>query len=186
MNTLPPTESPLPVDTGEDYTTEPPVLDGLEQVAYHVRRVREERAELEALEAVYRAELERMKDRWDSRRKVIENRIAWHLVPVESWHRSHPDTRTIEVPHGTLKLSVPKTLKAFVGSEDDDRAAVRAWALQSHPEILGDPQVTKVRACTTIIDGRVVDVATGEIVPGVSAILPDPTWNLDTDPGSPW
>jgi hypothetical protein len=176
----------MPVDTGEDYDTEPPVLDGLEQVAYHVRRVREERAELEALEAVYRAELERMKDRWENRREVIENRIAWHLIPVESWHRSHPDTRTIEVPHGTLKLSVPKTLKVFIGSGDDDKAKVRQWAIESHPEILGDPLVTKVRSVTLVVDGRVVDADTGEIVPGVTAVLPDPSWSLDTDPGSPW
>ena len=158
----------------------------MEQVAYHVRRVREERAELEALEQVYRAELERMNDRWKRRRQVIESRISWHLVPIESWHRSHPSTRTVELPHGTLKLSVPKTLKAFIGPEDEDKAAVRRWAIQSHPDILGDPLVTKVRSVTTIIDGKVVDVETGEVVPGVKAVLPDPTWTLDTDPGSPW
>ena len=176
----------IELEPPEGYDSPPPELDNLEDLDYHVRRVREGRAELEVLEQSYRRELDRIQARLESRRRVIEGWIAWHLAPVESWHRAHPATRTIELPHGTLKLTVPKSLKVFIGPDDTDREAVRSWAVQSHPEILGDPLVTKVRACVLIVDGRVVDAETGEIVPGVVAKLPAPSWSLDTEPGEPF
>jgi hypothetical protein len=32
----------------------------------------------------------------------------------------------------------------------------------------------------------VVDPATGEVVPGVTAQIPDPKWSIDLEPGAPF
>jgi hypothetical protein len=49
------------------------------------------------------------------------------------------------------------------------------------------PNVTDVRDVVTITDDlRVVDSATGELVPGVSAEVPAARWTFDPEPGSPF
>jgi hypothetical protein len=77
-----------------DYTR-PADVHSLDEMDFHVRKVRELRAELERIENLYRAEMNRMRDRWQERRTILERAIDWHLLPVESYHRAHPKDRTI-------------------------------------------------------------------------------------------
>lgn len=162
--------------------------EALRRIDWHVRMVRRERDELHRLEALYRAEMDRLHDRYAERARIINSRIDWHSSPVESWHRAHPERRTVELPHGTSKLRVPKQPMVFMAGEDND--VVRDWAITAHPEILRGPNVTAVRKVVQIVetgDGwQAIDPATGEVVPGVTVQMPEPTWTLDTDPGSPW
>jgi hypothetical protein len=67
---------------------------------------------------------------------------------------------------------------------------VHAWALAHHPEITKPPSVTDVRKLVVVEerdDGyTAIDCETGEVVPGLYADMPEPTWSLDTEPGTPF
>ena len=181
-----------PVENSDiDYST-PAILpedDALSRLDWHMRMVRKYRAEVAELDDVYLAEMDRMRDRYANRRRIIEDKSRWHQAPIESYHRAHPDQRTIELPHGASKLSVPKTPKVFMNGEHNE--AVTEWARKAHPEIMKGPNITDVRKVVDIKDHNdgtftVVDPTTGEVVPGVTAQIPLPSWSLDVEPGSPF
>lgn len=161
--------------------------EALERIAWHARLARAAHAELADVEAMYAAEMERLRDRLDNRQAIINKRIAWHTAPIESYHRmrleADPKRKTIELPHGTSRVTVPTKPKAWI----TDYEAATEWARTAHPEIMRGPNVTDLRDVVQITDDlKVIDPATGEIVPGVAAEIPAARWTFDPEPGSPF
>ena len=166
-----------------------PEDDALSRLDWHVRMVRKYRSEMADVDALYKAEIERMIDRRDNRRRIIQNAIDWHSAPIKSYHLAHQDDRTIELPHGASKLTVPTKPKVFMEGEQSD--AVTEWARRAHPEIMKGPNISDVRKVVDIKDHKdgtftVLDPTTGEVVPGVTAQIPLPSWSLDVEPGAPF
>jgi hypothetical protein len=173
-------------ESGDIDYTRPADVHSLEEMDWHVRKVRELRHELEEVEQRFRAEMDRMHDRWKERERILRNKIDWHLAPVESYHRAHPKDRTITFSHGDSKLRVPSKPAVFVS----ELAPVRAWAERNHPECLGNPSIGAIRKVVEVVefeDGfAAIDPSTGAEVEGLDVYIPEPTWNLDTEPGCPW
>lgn len=161
-------------------------IHALDQLDYHTLKVRRYRFELDQVQQSFRAEMARMQDRLNEAERTIKNRIDWHLLPIEAYHRAHPRDRSLVLAHGTSKLRVPKTAQTWI----TDAAAVHEWALTHHPEITKPPGVSDVRKLTVITGDEsgyvTVDVETGEVVPGMTAEMPLPTWTLDTEEGEPF
>lgn len=172
------TPAVLPDDEGE----------ALERVAWHARMARKAHAELAEMFDLYDTEMARLTERREHRARIIMERIGWHQAPIESYHRmrvANGGPKTLELPHGTSRMAVPKTPKVWVGTEG--QAAVLEWARASHPEILRGPLITDVREVVTIDDDlKVIDKATGEIVPGLVAQVPEARWSFDPEPGGAW
>lgn len=173
---------------------QPPPIDSdtaaeaLGQADWHLKRVRKLRNQLADLEEVYWAEINRLQDRLEERGRIIVKEIDWHLQPVQQLHQrlvdlgTHP--KTIELPHGTMKLTVPTKPTVVV----DDQPGLVEWALANAPELLPAPRkvnVSDVKTWGEIRDGKVIDPQTGEVVPHVHAETPPPRWHADTEPGSP-
>jgi hypothetical protein len=166
-----------------------PELDPLPRLDYHIRMVRKYRHEASELDAIYRAEMDRITDRYKNRLRIIQSKIDWHASPIESYHRAHDDTATLELTHGASRLRKAHHAKVFMPGETSD--VVTEWARTAHPEILRGPNVTDVRRVVDIVthdDGTltVIDPATGEVVPGVKAEWPVASWSLDTEAGEPF
>lgn len=171
---------------GADYSEPAADVCDLSDLDYHTAEVRRYRAQLARVQESFRAEMERMRDRLQERERILNERINWHLLPIESYHRAHPKERTLTLAHGTAKLRVPKTPMAWIKDPDE----VHKWALAHHPEITKPPSVSEVRKLVVIEDVgsgfAPIDCETGEIIPGMYADLPEPTWTLDTEEGEPF
>lgn len=188
--------TPIPLDAPNDkperqpgdidYAT-PAILpddDGaaLDRLTWHARMARRYDDEALELEARYTAEIDRLMDARDYAVGKLRAKRDWHTAPIEQYHRAHPDNRTLDLVHARSKLRVPKKATVFI----DDAETVAEWCRTAHPELLRGPNVTAVRGVVSALDdGRVVDAATGEVVPGVHAEVPAPTVHVDLDPGSP-
>jgi len=151
--------------------------EALDRASWHMRMAARLDAERAQLNAVYKAEIERLQIRQGHRDRILADRIAWHEGPVQALHlallRENPKRKTIELPYGTSKVRVSKTPRL----EFTDKAATMAWAEQAHPEILGRTiNVTGVKHIAQITEAGVLD-KNGEIIPGVVATLDEPSWS---------
>lgn len=184
--------TPLPADPGGDnldidYSTPAEMpgsqADALDRASWHMAMAARLTTERDQLTAVYRAEMDRLQLRLQHRTRILNERIAWHEEPVRSLHlaiaRADPRRKTIELPYGTSKVTVPKTPKLVI----TDKAALLAWAENNHPDILSrDVNVTGVKTIATMptVDpggSAPVPDANGEVIPGVEATLDMPKWN---------
>jgi hypothetical protein len=180
-----------PDDDTIDYAVEPEPIHGLdaealERASWHVRKIAERRRELEQLGDVYRNELRRITDRYDSVTRRINAGIAWHEVPVKQLHAAllavDPRRKTIALPYGTMRATVPVKARIFI----TDPVAAQEWALTNHPDLCPPKQVLVTdlrRDLVARADGTVIDPATGECVDCCTAVVPDATFGVDTDLG---
>lgn len=174
-------ETPAQMPTGE--------ADALERASWHLKRAAAKRDELARLKAVYDAEIDRLKIRLGHRTRILQSQIDWHEEPVRQMHlalvdRDPKSAKTIDLPYGTSKVSVPKSPKVEIVDPD----AVTAWALDAHPDIVKHSvNVTAVRSVATPAEpskvtvgkpGKAIDAATGEIIPGVEVTLDEPRWTV--------
>lgn len=153
----------------------------LERASWHLRMAAKYANERRQLVDVYQAEMDRLTARLDHRVRILDARIAWHEAPVEALHRAlleaDPKRKTIELPYGTSRVRVSKTPRI----EFVDKAATLAWAENTHPDILGRTiNVTGVKTIANVTDAGVVD-DNGELIPGVAAVLDEPSWSVSYD-----
>lgn len=188
------------MDTSDINYDEPAKLpenadDARRLVEWHVRMARAAAAEADEIKASYAAEIERLVERRDNRLRILKNQREWHEAPVESWHKmlQRGDDRraTIEMPHGTSKITVPKKPKVELVDHDKTPGRIREWLIAKHPEVLELPNITTIRSLVEIRPGLIpgshviVDKADGEIVNGLTDQLPEPTYKLTLEPGAP-
>jgi hypothetical protein len=164
----------------DDYSQPPLDVHNLDEMDYHVRRAAEAQQEIDRLNGIYRAEIDRLTNRWTEQVRILQGRRDWHLAPVESYHRAHPKERTISFVYGDSKLraSSIKPEKAYTIGDKD---AVIEWASAHHPEVLTQsPSIAAIRKLEDVVvdGGKVVDTSTGEIVHGLEAYEPEDSWSL--------
>lgn len=151
--------------------------EALERASWHLSMSARYQHERDQLTAVFRAEIERLQLRLAERQRTLDARIAWHEEPVRAFHlarvrRDSKSPKTLALPHGTSRIRVPATHRL----EITDKAALLAWAEVHHPEILSrDVNKTGVKQIASVTAAGVV-TANGEIVPGVTSVLDDPSW----------
>jgi hypothetical protein len=163
-------------DTPADMPTDH--MDALERASWHLKMAGQFHEERVELEAMYKREIERLTLRHAQHDRIIRNRIEWHERPVSALHRAivrdDPKRKTIHLPYGTSKVRVSATPRL----EITDRAAALAWAESSYPEILGRTiNVTGIKSVAQVTAAGVID-ENGEIVPGVTASMPDDSWSV--------
>lgn len=172
------------IDTSDvDYTT-PAVLptdrdEAFERVRWHARMAAALEAKRERLADMYDDERRRLSERRQVRLGTVVAAKAWHEAPIESYHRMllaiNPNAdKTLDLAVGDSKVRTPETPVAEV----DDAAALKAWLLANHPELFDLPNITTIRSAIRVIEGKVVDRKTSEIVPGMVAEVPPSTWNF--------
>jgi hypothetical protein len=120
-----------------------------------------------------------MKERREMRLGTVMAAKAWHEAPIQSYHRMliaiDPNAdKTLDLAVGDSKVRQPKEAVAEV----DDAAALRSWLLENHPELFDLPNITTIRSVVKVIEGKVVDAKSGEIVAGMVAEVPQSTWNF--------
>lgn len=163
-------------------------IEALDRADWHLQHVARLRRDLRVHDELYRRAIDRIQDRAEKRRAIMQRQIDWHLTPIrqlhERLHEIDPKRLTIELPHGDLKLRVPKKPQVFI----DDQDAVVEWAKENAPDLLPPPDRVKVTDLRTLVDvdalldgTLIVLTAAGELVPGVHAEVPAPTWNADTE-----
>jgi hypothetical protein len=173
-----------PTDYEEDIDYDTPALmppgepEALERASWHMRMAAQITAERDQIAAVYKAEMERLEMRLAHRMRIMNNRIAWHEQPVEALHlallKSNPKRKTIELPYGTSKVRVSTAPKLSIS----DNSALLVWAENNHPELLGRTiNITAVKTVAVMHMGKVIDAASGEMIPGVEATTVDPKWS---------
>lgn len=176
-----------PDDTDIDYETAaempPGEAEALERASWHMRMAARLTAEKDQLTAVYQAEMDRLTERIQHRRRILDQRIAWHEEPVKALHLNivarNPKRKTIDLPYGTSKVRVPATPRVVI----TDKPALLAWAENTHPDLLSrDINVTAVKTIAQATRSGPLD-PNGEVIPGVEFVLDAPSWssNYDTE-----
>lgn len=183
-------------DIGEDEPPAPTIdpaqeVQALTEANRHLRHIARLRHQLATLDAVYKAELDRLEDRHEHRRGIILRQIAWHEAPVIGLHAAllaaDPRRKSIELPHGVLK-SRTATAPAFVMRDPE---AFVEWAEDHAAELVRTKKVPAVDAIKKAdslavtfpaddAPGLVVFTETGERVPGIEAMRPSTSYTVAT------
>lgn len=146
---------------------------------WHLRKLAAIRAELATVDAVYRAELDRLQARHTIRRDRLAAAAAWHETPLTSYalmRRDRDDVKTLELPNGAIRTTRRKTPKVTV----DDEVALAAWAALAHDPV---PVIATWRS-ELVIDKRALTTYvadSGEVPPGVTVTPPTTTVVIDTE-----
>jgi hypothetical protein len=156
------------------------------RLQWHARRARTLEAERLEIEDRYKAEIDRLTEEMQYEVAALRRQIDWHETPIRAYHTmrlaedpTYP--KTLKLPDGRSKYITYETPRVFVDPEDS--SGLVEWAC-THPEIMRPPNITEVRRIVTVTDeGKVVDKATGEVVPGVVALVPEQSWSFTPAPG---
>jgi phage host-nuclease inhibitor protein Gam len=140
-----------------------------------MRRIGRLTRERDTLDAVYEAEIERLQDRHENRRSILQAAIAWHEAPLKSYaamRRELDDVRTIELPHGVIRSTArPQRVQV------DDEQTVADWAKDTLPDVVSwRPRIDK-RALSAYVR------ASGEVPPGVTLVPPTTTYTVHAEGG---
>lgn len=151
-------------------------VQALSRADWHLRRIGRLSRERDTLDAVYKAELERLQLRHENRRTILEAAIAWHEAPLKSYARMRlelDNVKTLELPHGTIRSRTTTRPTVIV----DDYSAVLAWAGDVLPDVVQQiPRIDK-RALSAYVH------ASGELPPGVTLVPPTTTFTVTPEGG---
>lgn len=185
-----------------DYTVDAVLPEDPEEakrrVEWHARMARHYTAQLAEETAAFQREIDRLKAEIEMRKRTVEARVRWHTDPIESYHRMRqeqdPDYRTLRMPHGTSKITVPKKPVVSLGDMSDDEDAAVAWLIEQHPQLLKLPGIATIRSLVDVkevdegedITGLAVfDKETGEVLRFLTADVPDKTYKFTPEEGTP-
>lgn len=154
----------------------------------HVRRLEQERTTLDHL---FQQRIHELETRWRERREVLDRQVDWWVAPVHQLHAAllaeDPSKKTIHLPDGTLKATVPKKPKLRIA----DQETVLVWAIRHAAEAVQVVSKVLVTDLDRVVDVertddgfRVVYRATGEVVPGATAEIPPARYSVDTNTAS--
>lgn len=157
-----------------------------EDVHYWINRNLKEAAELKAridwLCDVFAAEHSRIDTELEHELLPLNRRYEAITDSVKRWHLDHQELKTRPTPHGTISLVVYEKPKIKI----DDRDAVVEWAKVHRPEIVvakttetvTHDVLVKVAEVKKQGDGHKVVTADGEVIPGVSVYVQEPSWTF--------
>lgn len=157
-----------------------------EQADWHLREIGRLRAERATLADRYDRELERIKQRRTDRLDIIDRAIAWHERPLKDWHAAllaeGLADKTIHLPHGDIKARTNNPTVVITDAE-----AVNRWARETHPDItIVKVNVSALRSVAKALDGKPVDVTTGEVIPGCTVTEASTTFTVSPADGGDW
>lgn len=169
------------------------------RVEWHARMVRHYQGQLDLEVAAFKREIDRLRAEIAARTKTAASHIEWHTAPIESFHRmlqeQDKDLRTIRMPHATSKITVPKKPVVSINDDEADYGdQIVDWMATYHRDGLSVPNITAIRYCVDVKpvdegadhDGYVVvDKETGEVLPFLKADVPEPTYKLTPEEGTP-
>jgi hypothetical protein len=174
----------IDTETSDVDYTQPAVLPtesdaAFERVRWHARMAAALEAKRERLADMYDDERRRLSERRQIRLGTVMAAKAWHEAPIESYHRMllaiNPNAdKTLDLVVGDSKVRQPETAVAQI----DDGRELRTWLIENHPELFDLPNITTIRSVVKVIEGKVVDAKSGEIVAGMVAEVPPSTWNF--------
>lgn len=147
----PPEADASPIDTSDR-------VEALAEADRHLRKIAALRARRAEVVAVFDRELDRVKRRRQTLLDRLDRAIAWHEQPVLGFHEwlltRDPKLKTVSLPHGDLKATVPQKPVPVV----TDEAAFVAWALGNGLSELvrrPDPEV-ELRKVASYVGGEFV------------------------------
>ena len=150
----------------------------------HLQAISELEAKQAELNAVYSRRIDEMVMRRDEELAKLERAIQWHVGPVYALHlallRDDPKRKSIVLPSGTLKArSVAPTVQLTPADMDK----IVEWVKSTHPEavkVTEKVNVTDLRPFVEIKGDKVLEVETGEVVPGAFIKPASIEWKMET------
>lgn len=158
-----------------------------EYAAYWQERIREVADHYDAEHQKLMAKLDALEERRQHEIGKLTRKYAWHEARIRHYHEqvleADPKRKTLDLIHGSSRAVVPAKVQVFVGPDGSE--GVTEWARRAHPELCKAPGISEIRNVVTVEDGKVVDRATHEVVPGLIAQVPAPRYSFEADPWSP-
>lgn len=169
-----------------DYDTEPETPDDQDHANRLLRRYARVLREVDAVNEVYDAEIERIEVRRRHRLDILDGQKAWLAQALEMYHRARladdPNAKSIELPNGTLKSRRQQPEWTF------DPDVFVAWAAEHHPDLVRvpappapAPDKVAAKKALSVADGTAVDPSSGEVVPGVTVEERGPSFTVEVD-----
>jgi phage host-nuclease inhibitor protein Gam len=151
-------------------------VQALSRCDWHLRRIARLTRERDTLDAVYRAEMDRLQLRHENRRRILTDAIEWHEAPLKSYAAMRRDldgTKTLELPHGTIRSRTATRPTVHI----HDKGAVVEWAKDVLPDVVYfEPKVSKSSLAAWVQQS-------GEIPPGVTVAPPTTTYHVSAEGG---
>lgn len=177
----PPADAP---DIGEDFDgdAQPWQVTDDGAAGWALRKIRQANRELERLEEVADLEVAAIRRWHDEASGPPANVVRFFESKLVDYRRrleaENPDlARTYKLPGGDLTRRAGRARTTVF-----DEAAFTAWALQVAPEAVAlkplTSPITKSARFKTTDTGHVVDLHTGEMVPGVVVTVSDDTYGV--------
>lgn len=176
---------PEPPDDYYDQPAETP--RDITEVDWHAIRCASIRDRITVVERQAKALIDRIESWKADRLRVLGNRYDHHAAPIRSYHemllREDKSQKTLPLAFG--KSLITTRVKPQVFIDPEHRAELVEWAQRHLPDVVRhDVKVTDLRKAVQVFDGKqAVHPVTGEVVPGVTVAVPDPSWSLDLDTG---
>lgn len=168
-----------------------PVLDNVEHADWALRKLSAVHTQMRQVEALAADEVRRIEAWKAGRLETLEKQAAYWTQTLEAWHRAtfrRDGTQTVRLPCGTLKLT--KARPKVDGTEPPEDAPEslvrvtvrRSWdktkaakATKPGPEPIDQTDDYWVHAA--------LDPETGEVVPGLTHLIPkaEHTFKVDTE-----
>jgi hypothetical protein len=143
-------------------------IDGPGSAAWAMRKLRDARTRQAEVRAVADAEIERVQAWADTEHAKYERDAAWFEGLLTRWaldcRAADPRAKSVSTPYGTV------TTRETAGAWTVDDAAVLEWARGRRPELVQvreSLRLADAKKALTVADGKILDPATGEVVPGI-------------------
>lgn len=187
-------DEPGDVETPDDAAPpidEPDEIAQLARCDWHLRRLARIRHDIAVVDAVYKAEIDRLQIRHETRRARLLGAAAWHEAPLMSYMAMRRETdgiKSLELPHGTLKSRTPSKHSitivdedVFIGWANDHMAELVRTVEKPDARAIGKAGFVATFPTEDDVDGAVVVPDTGERVPGAIARRAVTTYSVVTE-----
>lgn len=180
----------LPAVPLDEFDPAPPVLDADRErwrieddsaAEWALRKLASLRGKMEENRRIAEAERQRI-DSWLEHANESLTRDAAYFEGVLGEYalrqRSDADRKSISLPHGMVK-----TRASSRKYDVTDTDAFLSWARENAPVLIRvteAPHKSNFEVCLDVRDGHVIEVETGEIVPGLAASDLPPSVTIDT------
>lgn len=147
-----------------------------------VAKIAEERAELDRIKALAKAQIERITDRVNAAQKRYDNATAYLTGKLGEYFKTvpHKKTKTTEsyrLLSGTLKMKL-----GSVTMKQDDEMLLEYLRVSGNTDMIKTTEAPKwgeFKKRLEIVGDQIVDSTTGEIVEGVEIVKNPDTFSVD-------
>lgn len=154
-------------------------IDGDNTATWALRKLAQQRDELDRIDAAADAEIARIKAWQEDAKRPVERAAAFFEGKLISYRRrleaANPKLpKTYKLPAGDIAVRAGRPSVKVT-----DETAFVAWAIDNAPDALSyRPKVSALKDMDRADDGHLVEPETGELVPGVVEVTADPTYSV--------